>query len=279
MPDRHFDGNVARMSDLQILAVTRFAYPGLGGYQVEHETVKEREAFLWEPARMEARFRSLEHICLRTLAAQSDDDFRTVVLTGENLPEPWRSRLISLVSGVKGAEVVFHPAVHHRDALREVILPRIDPEGPPSLQFRHDDDDGVARRFITRCREVWGHVKPLWDQHRRLTFDFNRGMNLHLTPEGPRVDERFETHLGVAQAVILAPHNQRTGMHFPHHRIGTLMPSITLPDAMMWLRGVDGTNDSKIKAQMNRLQPADEDQKKMLRRRFALDLKAIRDSF
>lgn len=267
------------MSDLQILAVTRFAYPGLGGYQVEHETVAERQAYLWEPSRMEARFRSLEHLSLRTLSMQSDDAFRTIILTGADLPDPWRSRLTSLVSGLKGAEVVFHPPDHHRDALRDVILPRIDPEGPPSMQFRHDDDDEVARRFIARCREVWSHVRPLWEQHKRLTLDFNRGINLRLTPDGPMVEERFETHLGVAQAVILAPHNQRTGMHFPHHRIGTLMPSVTLPDAPMWLRGVDGTNDSRIKAQMDRLTLADEAQKAQLRRRFGLDLRAIRQSF
>ncbi|SDZ62624.1 Putative rhamnosyl transferase [Jannaschia faecimaris] len=267
------------MPDLQILAVTRFAYPGLGGYQVEHETVEERQAHLWEPARMEARFRSLEHISLRTLTSQSDDSFRTIVVTGDALPEPWRSRLVSLVSGLKGGEVVFHPARHHRDAMRDVILPRIDPEGPPSMQFRHDDDDGVARRFIARCREVWGHVHPLWEHHKRLAIDFNRGMNLHLTRQGPLVEERFETHLGVAQAIILAPNNQRTGMHFPHHRIGTLMPSVTLPDAAMWLRGVDGTNDSRIKTHMDRLKPADDAQKRMLRRRFTLDLKAIRQSF
>lgn len=267
------------MSDLQILAITRFAYPGLGGFQTEHDTVEARKAHLWEPARMEARFRTLEHVSLRTLDAQSDGDFRTVVMTGEDLPEPWRSRLISLVSGLRGGEVVFHPPAHHRDALRQVILPRLDPDGPPSLQFRHDDDDGVARRFVGRCREIWGQVHPLWEQHKRLSLDFNRGLHLRVTPEGPMVEERFETHLGVAQGVILDPTNRRTGMHFPHHRIGTLMPSVTMPDSIMWLRGVDGTNDSRVAGQIGRLSPADDGQKQMLRRRFALDLKAIRQSF
>ena len=77
------------MSDLQILAITRFAYPGLGGFQTEHDTVEARQAYLWHPDRMETRFRTLEHVCLRTLAAQTDGDFRTIVMTGDALPEPW----------------------------------------------------------------------------------------------------------------------------------------------------------------------------------------------
>lgn len=269
------------MHDLQILAITRFAYPGLGGYQTEHETVEARKAHLWHPDRMEARLRTLEHVSLRTLDAQSDGDFRTLVITGADLPEPWRGRLERLVSGLKGGTIVYHPTEHYRDAIRNAVLPHIDPEGPPCLQFRHDDDDGVARRFITRSRELFAEIRPLWERHKRLTLDFNRGLMLNLTPDGPRVEETFSPHLGVAQGVILAPTNTRTALHFPHHRLGTLMPSVTLPDAPMWLRGVDGTNDSGAgqAAQLARLTPADEDQKRMLRRRFALDLKAIRQSF
>lgn len=267
------------MSDLQILAITRFAYPALGGFQVEHDTVAARQAHLWHPDRMAARFRTLEHVCLRTLDAQTDGDFRTVVMTGDALPEPWRSRLLSLVSGLKGGHVVFHPPEQYREALNNVVRPFIDPNGPPTMQFRHDDDDGVARRFVARARSALSEVRPLWERHKRLTIDFNRGYLLNLTPEGPRTEAMFSPHLGVAQAVVLAPTNTRTALHFPHHRIGTLMPSITLPDAPMWLRGVDGTNDSGVRGQAERLTLADEDRKAELRRRFALDLKGIRRSF
>ncbi|CTQ50228.1 glycosyltransferase [Jannaschia donghaensis] len=267
------------MSDLQILAITRFAYPGLGGYQVEHDTVAARTAHLWHPARMEARMRTLEHVSLRTLAAQSDGDFRTLIITGADLPEPWRSRLERLASGLKGATIIYHPTEPYRDAIRNAVLPHIAPEGPPVMQFRHDDDDGVARRFIARSRETFANVRPLWERHKRLTLDFNRGIMLNLTVDGPLVEETFVPHLGVAQAVFLAPTNPRTALHFPHHRLGTLMPSVTLPDTPMWLRGVDDTNDSGQAKQLARLVPADEDQKRQLRRRFALDLKAIRDSF
>ncbi|UWQ17341.1 putative rhamnosyl transferase [Jannaschia sp. M317] len=267
------------MSDPQILALVRFAYPGLGGFQTEHDTVAARQAHLWHPDRLEARFRTLEHLSLRTLAAQTDRDFRTLIVTGDTLPEPWRTRLLTLARRVPGAEVVFHPPMNQRHAMEEIVNARIDPDGGPVIQFRHDDDDGVGCRFVARCRETLDQVRPLWQAHGRLALDFNKGFMLRLTPDGPLVEEAARTHLGVAQALILRPTIRRTAVHFPHHRLGLLMPSVTLPDARMWLRGVDGTNDSRMDGQLDRLRPASPDQRAELEERFGLDLAAATASF
>ncbi|MGB3407478.1 MAG: hypothetical protein WBA67_08285, partial [Jannaschia sp.] len=60
---------------------------------------------------------------------------------------------------------------------------------------------------------------------------------------------------------------------------GQIMPSVSIPDALMWLRGVDGTNDSQVRGLTGRLQPADEAQRADLEARFGLDLAAIATSF
>ena len=265
--------------DLQILALVRFAYPGLGAFQTEHATVEERQAHLWAPARMEARMRMLEHVCLRTLAAQTDGDFRTLIVTGDALPRPWRDRLLSLAAGLKGAEVIFQRPMNPRHAAEEIVAARLDPEGPPAMQFRQDDDDGVGRRFVERARATFAQVRPLWRAHRRLALDFNRGFMLRLTAGGPLVDPAIRTHLGVAQALFLHPSQRRTALHFPHHRLGTLMPSVTLTDAPMWLRGVDGTNDSPMPGALERLVAASPERRRILEDDFALDLDAIARSF
>lgn len=265
--------------NLQVISVVRFAYPGLGMFQEEHDSVAARQAFLWTPERMETRFRSLEHICLRTLAAQTDPDFRTLILTGDALPQPWRDRLRDLATMVPGAEVCFHPAKQQQDALAEVIRPRVDRDGPPVLYFRQDDDDGVNRRFVQRCREIFRDTARLWQRGRRLCIDFNRGFRIHLTPDGPRVQPLVEHHIGVAQGIILDASNQRTGIHFPHHRIATLLPCVTITDVPMWLRGMDGTNDSAVRDRLHLLEAADDDQLALLKDKFALDLAAIQASF
>ena len=100
--------------------------------------------------------------------------------------------------------------------------------------------------------------------------------------------DRFETEIEAAKAVM-AQHitalNARDEdallqtLHFPHHRLGTLMPTVTLTDGPMWLRGVDGTNDSPMPGQADRLRAADGDQVDDLRKRFGLNLGAIAASF
>ncbi|GIT90259.1 hypothetical protein JANAI62_02580 [Jannaschia pagri] len=266
------------MANLQIIALTRFAYPGLGGFQTEHASVAERQAHLWAEDRLEARFRTLEHVSLRTLAAQTDPDFKTLIVTGDALPEPWRGRLLDLAAGLPGAEVVFHPPMNQRHAMEEIVNARIDPQGPPVMQFRHDDDDGVGRDFVALARAVFADVRPLWRRHGRLAIDFNRGWMLRLTADGPLVEEAARTHLGVAQALILRPTIRRTAVHFPHHRLGLLMPSVTVPEPM-WLRGVDGTNDSRMDGALDRLRPADAETRDGLAERFGLDWEAIGRSF
>ncbi|UWQ20880.1 putative rhamnosyl transferase [Jannaschia sp. W003] len=261
---------------LQILSITRFAYPGPGAFQQEHESVEARQAALWAPERLERRFRSLEHVTLRTLAAQTDGAFAKLVVTGDALPRAHADRLRDLVATVPGAEVVFHPPENQRHAMERLVNARLDPEGPPSLQFRMDDDDGVGLRFVERARRAFEDVAPLFRRHGRLAIDFNRGFALRL---GPRVEvePQVRAHLGVAQAVVLRASVRRTALHFPHHRIATMMPSVTLTDAPMWLRGVDGTNDSPVEARG--LRPADAEQRAELDTRFGLDLAAIEASF
>ena len=260
---------------LQILTLTRFAYPGLGAFQREHATVAERQAHLWAPERLEARFRSLEHVCLTTLALQTDPDFRALVVTGDALPQPWRDRLQDLAAAVPQVELVFHPPENQRHAMERIVNARLDPDGPPVLQLRQDDDDGVGLRLIERCRQTFAEVEGLWRRHGRLALDFNRGYALRLGPE-LALEPQVRAHLGVAQALFLRPDIRRTAVHFPHHKLGHTMPSVTLTDAPMWLRGVDGTNDSPVAAKLRA--PTDEERTE-LETRFGLDLEAIARTF
>ncbi|WP_052500997.1 glycosyltransferase, partial [Jannaschia aquimarina] len=277
LADRAARGQRPGMTELQIIGLTRFAYPGLGGFQSGHETVEARVAALWAPERLEARLRSLEHVTLRTLAAQEDADFRLLVVTGEALPQPWLGRLEKLVAALPQAELVRHPSMNQRHAMEETVNARLDPDGPPAMQFRMDDDDGVGRRFIARARELFGQVRPLWERHRRLCLDFNRGYGLALTPEGPLIEPQMRACLGVAQALFLDPSIRRTCVHFPHHKLPSLMPVLSMTDAPMWLRGIDAWNDSRPDAA--RLRPPTDEERRDLERRFGLELEKIRSSF
>ncbi|MEM7490871.1 MAG: glycosyltransferase, partial [Pseudomonadota bacterium] len=258
-----------------ILALVRFAYPGLGAFQIEHRTVEARMAHLWAPERMRARLRTLEHVCLRTLARQTDPDFRVLVITGDALPQPWRGELERIAGGVPQVELIYHRPMQQRHAYEEIVNARIERRGPPVIQFRQDDDDGVALDFVERCRAIFQEVRPLWERSGRLAVDFNRGFAYRATAEGPLVEPQVKAHLGVAQALILRPRIRRTALHFPHHRIAETMAALSITDRPMWLRGVDGTNDSPVRTQVDRLRPATAEERSELETRFGLDLAAL----
>jgi hypothetical protein len=42
---------------MEVIGLCRFSYPAIGGFQVEHETLEERIAFLYADKRLEERFR------------------------------------------------------------------------------------------------------------------------------------------------------------------------------------------------------------------------------
>ena len=78
---------------MQVVGFCRFSYPAEGGFQVEHEDIATREAYLYSAARMDERFRHFETICLPGLKAQTDPDFTFLILVGSSLPAELRARL------------------------------------------------------------------------------------------------------------------------------------------------------------------------------------------
>ena len=78
---------------MQVIGLCRFSYPALGGFQVEHETVEDRIAFLYAEHRLEERFRLMETVALPCIRHQTDPDFELIIVIGDQLPARHRRRL------------------------------------------------------------------------------------------------------------------------------------------------------------------------------------------
>lgn len=263
---------------MQVIGLCRFSYPAEGGFQVEHRDTAAREAHLYAPERLEARFRAFEAICLPGLRAQSDPDFSFVILTGESLPRPARARLEALVADLPQARIVARPPGPHRKVCQEVLnAARHDPAAP-CLQFRHDDDDAVATDFVAALRSAARDVAPLLARHRLVGFDWNRGWVARADAEGIAAEEIQRPYLGVAQAVAVAGGARLSIMNFGHDKLNRFMPTVTFSDPPMFVRGHDGFNDSRQKAHVKetalpRLDAAGEAE---FRARFAIDADRVR---
>lgn len=94
---------------MQVIGLCRFSYPAIGGFQVEHETIEDRIAFLYEETRLEERFRLLETVALPCLKEQTDPDFDLVIVIGDQLSKPHVDRLHDMTSDMPQVQIQAHP--------------------------------------------------------------------------------------------------------------------------------------------------------------------------
>jgi hypothetical protein len=265
---------------MQVIGFCRFSYPGQGGFQVEHHSLAERAAYLYDPARIEERFRNFETICLPGLKAQTDPDFLFVVLVGDSMPAPLLERLAELIDDFPQAIVVAREPGPHRKICQEVINDVRD-MAQHCLQFRHDDDDAVAVHFVSSLREAAQDCAPLLAKHRLVGFDWNRGYVARPDAQGICAEVQVRPYLGVAEAVAVKPGVRQTTMNFGHNKLSLNMPTVTFTHDVMYLRGHNDHNDSRQKPGVRpmplpRLDAAAEAE---IKSRFGIDADHVRRVF
>jgi hypothetical protein len=103
---------------------------------------------------MQRRFALFETLCLPALAAQTDPDFRLVVLMGDAMPIRWRRRLKSLRAEYTFLEICAVEPLGPLQATRRAFRVGADERLPFVTGFRLDDDDAVAVDYVERLREI-----------------------------------------------------------------------------------------------------------------------------
>jgi len=266
---------------MQVIGLCRFSYPALGGFQVEHETIEDRIAYLYAPERMEERFRQFEAITLPGLKAQTDGDFTFVIVVGDQLPRPYLDRLRDLVADMPQARILAQPPRNHREVMAELINDTREDLGKPCLQFRHDDDDAVAVTYVQRLREAADDCAALLRNHRLVGFDFNRGYIARPDSGGILAEENVTPYWGVALAMAVKPWARHTIMNFGHNRLNRFMPTVTFTHEDMFVRGHNDHNDSRqgkkvTKVNMKRLDVTGE---ALFHDTFAISGERVREIF
>lgn len=232
---------------MQAIGLLRFSYPAIGGFQVHHDTAEARMRYLYAPERMEERFRLFETVALPSLCNQTDQDFDVIIVIGDAMPEPYLSRLQSLVAGVPQVQIQAHPPIRHRVLMKEILQKARRNPGEPCLQFRHDDDDAVSLDFIERLRGVAVGCAALTEIYPTVAFDFSRGYLARLDASGVSAIETVRSCNVAGLAMQIAGRRQTSIMNFAHNKIPNHMPVVSIPDVPMWVRTLNTYNDSRQK--------------------------------
>lgn len=232
---------------MQVIGLCRFSYPAIGGFQVEHDSIEERIAFLYGEARLEERFRLFETVALPCLRAQTDPDFDLIVVIGDSLPAHHEARLRDLVAGMPQVRIEKHPPMPQRAVMKDILnKARRDPD-KPCLQFRYDDDDAVSVDFIERLRGTISDCPGLVARHRSVAVDFNMGYAAEFGANGISAAEIHRPYFVAGLGMYVRGGTKLTIMNFAHEKILRFMPTITLSDAPMFVRGLHSSNDSRQK--------------------------------
>ncbi|SLN16562.1 hypothetical protein TRL7639_00321 [Falsiruegeria litorea R37] len=266
---------------MQVIGICRFSYPGQGGFQVEHETLEDRIAYLYSPERMDERFKTFEAFTLPPLRAQTDDDFTFLVVIGESMPDVYRQRLEALLEEIPQAVVQAHPPGRHRKVMQNAInsVRRFDNE--PSLQFRMDDDDAVARRYVECLRDAAQDIRKLSRKHREIAIDFNQGFIATAGSAGISAKATNGPYTTAALALMFKPSNRLSVMNFSHVKVAQKMPTVTFTGEDMLVRGHNEYNDSRQKPGVKKIQldPLDDLGEEHFREVFNIDADLVRDLY
>lgn len=263
------------------IGICRFSYPALGGFKRMHDSVQEREAYLYSPERMELRFRHFEALTLPSIAAQKDKRFTFIVLTGEHMPKPWWDRLNDICAPVKEISIVTAEPMKHRTAMQLAIQRALAMEDgeTESLQFRLDDDDAVGTNFIRGIRRTARLASKLRADWPNMVIEYSRGYSVKLTPDGILAKEIQGQFLACGLAVLFRPGDTKTVMNYGHHKLHHEMPTLIDPNTEMYLRALHDDNDSHARTSDKGLAPLTDEQRAFFKARFNVDEAAVQAAF
>lgn len=271
---------MTRFINMQVIGLCRFSYPAIGGFQVGHDTIEERTAYLWANDRLEERFRLLETMALPCLRAQTDQDYDLLILIGDTFPKEHRDRLFDLTSDLAQVQIVEQPPHNSREMSKMVLNQARRDHAQPCIQFRHDDDDACAVDFIEKLRGAAADCAALTQKHKTVAFDWNQGYIAEVGASGISATQIYRPFYVSALGVHIQGDCTMTIHNFMHERLPQFMPCVTYSDADMFVRTHNGYNDSRQKKVKDwPVAPLKPKQEKLFRDRFAVDIDAVRAAF
>lgn len=233
-----------------IVGICRFSFlgkcdwvetrPAMGG---SPEILAGRLPMLYAESRLARRFQAFETLCLPSIKAQTDPDFRFWILTSPELPDHWLERLMALCADVPQIEVMLSSERSPMEALRAPLAAAAAQAGRPVIQFRVDDDDAFSRHYVARLRR---HARRFSDLN-AFAISFPKGL-VYGSYEGEPVSfwSAHQNFVGAGAAVRMRGPG-RCIYAFNHFQLPKHFPSFTAIEGLgyvqtRWDEG-DSSND------------------------------------
>lgn len=230
---------------MQLVGVCRFSLVGRGDWkEFQGKSAAEADAIaaarakeLFTAERMEARLRSFEKLTLASLAAQTDPEFKFIVLASELMPEPYRARLRRLCDAVPQVVLRFFPIIA-APAAQKAVFGELGLKYADVLQFRLDDDDCLCADFIELMKEYAA------GEATESIFVASLGGVLYSSVGGAQagVYDWPVEFLGAGAAIC---HPRKSIYEYGHFALPRRFPSTVIPGRMALVTN-NGMNDTQF---------------------------------
>lgn len=171
----------------QAMVIVRFSYLASEGFHLSKKGLDTVRATLYDPARLERRFRIFEALALPSLLAQNDQDFTLIVLIGDDFPPSYKARLEQLLQPFKDARLIAKPPMHTHRATRLAIQDCRADWATHLMTIRLDDDDAFYNDLIKAHKRLAPVMAAVGPTHEPAVICFNNGLFLELSKTGNSV--------------------------------------------------------------------------------------------
>lgn len=215
--------------DIPIIGVCRFSMLGRGDWKAykgktddELEAVyEEKAAELFEKDRIKHRLATLEHLTLRSMRYQSDQNFQFLVVSSDRMPRVYRKRLETICAEVEQVVLRFVEPMHISDVIHRHFS-ELNINMEDVIQFRLDDDDCVSKDYIRRLRR---HASGMW---RNANFAVSFPSIYYCVTDGP-TEGIYDWYSPFFSAGAAVRHNRRTVFDYGHYKIPHHLVAVTDP--------------------------------------------------
>jgi hypothetical protein len=259
----------------QIIGIVPFSYLATDRFQAtrDHRNEKALLKALFDPVRIEFRFRMLELLNVHSMMKQRDQEFTIIYLVAEKMPQMERKRLEDIVAQVPGAKVVALPRMPLADAVRRAFEHVIDQDAKHVSLFRLDDDDALAVDFVGSLRRRARKLIKAGLIETPTVLAATRG--IYWKNDGQKKSSLIDIcdRVPLSMGYTIVSPQSNIGHHYlkGHREAAMFYPCFMDPSKPMYIRSVHGDNDGGI-SNLDRGRVLAPDQaQKLIRRRFELD--------
>lgn len=233
---------------VQAVFLTRYSFFGSSGWRAAASKDKER---LLDPDRLDKRFELFQQMNLASLAAQSDPNFKLVILTSSDMPEKQAKDLTEACKDTLGdhrVSLLFRAPGSAGQWFQKFISRRLT-DASHTLQIVLDDDDAVSTDFVDVVRrEGEFAVSTLTPDMPHQYISFPNGLTAKFHDDTNDVDLMLRdvpfTNLGLT---LVAPTDtQKSPFMLAHKKVARRHKVRVIHDQRpYYIRAVHDTNDSR----------------------------------